>query len=246
MSVQLPSAIGAQVTSLSDQDRQPSRVGDFVLASDLRFYTRSLSMEFKVQQLIKRLSDIFLSFMGLALLMPVLISIAALTYIFSPGPIFYKSLRMGKNNKPFHMYKFRTMIVNADAIREKLRKEAHLEGQLFKMENDPRITKFGHFLRRYSLDELPQLLNVFIGNMSLVGPRPLPPDESALFKEPYTLRFNVLPGITGLWQVSGRSNLTFEQLCQLELNYVHRWSLGQDFSILLKTIPVVLLKKGAM
>lgn len=135
--------------------------------------------------------------------------------------------------------------MNADALREQLRQEANLQGDLFKLENDPRVTPIGKLLRAYSLDEFPQLLNVLKGDMSLVGPRPLPADESELFETPFTLRFNVLPGVTGKWQVSGRSNLSFSDLCQLELSYVLQWNLLQDFAILLKTIPAVLMSKGA-
>jgi lipopolysaccharide/colanic/teichoic acid biosynthesis glycosyltransferase len=163
----------------------------------------------------------------------------------STGPVLYKSERIGKNYQPFYMYKFRTMTVDADAKRDELRKQANLEGGLFKLENDPRVTAIGKILRALSLDELPQLLNVVRGEMSLVGPRPLPADESQLFEDPYTLRFQVYPGITGLWQVSGRSNLNFAQLCQLEMGYVMDWSLASDLGILLQTLPAVLASRGA-
>jgi lipopolysaccharide/colanic/teichoic acid biosynthesis glycosyltransferase len=220
-------------------------IGDVIPPQDLRFYKRSISSAFKAQQFLKRVVDILLSSIGLLVLSPILATLAVLVYIDSPGPVFYRSLRMGRNNKPFYMLKFRTMIVNADAQREALRKQANLQGELFKLSHDPRITKFGDFLRRYSLDEFPQLVNVLLGEMSLVGPRPLPPDESEMFEGPYKLRFRVLPGVTGLWQVSGRSSLSFEQLCQLELSYVLNWNLLQDLTILLRTIPAVLLKRGA-
>jgi lipopolysaccharide/colanic/teichoic acid biosynthesis glycosyltransferase len=143
------------------------------------------------------------------------------------------------------MYKFRTMSVDADARRDELRKQANLEGNLFKLENDPRVTPIGKILRALSLDELPQLFNVVLGDMSLVGPRPLPADESQLFEDPYTLRFQVYPGITGTWQVSGRSKLSFAQLCQLEMGYVLDWSLATDLGILLQTLPAVLASRGA-
>jgi len=197
------------------------------------------------QLMIKRVVDIAGSAAGLLLLSPLLILTAAMVVITSPGPVIYKSLRIGKNRKPFYMYKFRTMVVNADQQRAKLYEEAKLHGQLFKLKNDPRITPIGGFLRKYSLDEFPQLLNVLRGEMSLVGPRPYIPEESETFKPPFTMRFQVTPGMTGPWQVTGRSNLTFEQLCQLEMEYVTEWTLALDIKLLLKTIPCVLLKKGA-
>jgi lipopolysaccharide/colanic/teichoic acid biosynthesis glycosyltransferase len=203
------------------------------------------SVVFKFNQVIKRLFDIVASATGILFISPVLLLIAAAIALTSQGPVIYTSTRIGKNQKPFRMFKFRTMITNADALRDKLREEANLEGQLFKLKNDPRITPVGHLLRETSLDELPQLFNVLLGNMSLIGPRPLPEDESKLFENPYTMRFKVLPGITGAWQISGRSSLTFQQLCQLELDYVRGWHFFRDMKILFKTIPVVLFRKGA-
>ncbi|MEM0951983.1 MAG: sugar transferase [Cyanobacteria bacterium P01_H01_bin.74] len=209
------------------------------------FSFKAQSTGFKAQQALKRLIDIVCASLGLIALMPLLLMVAAAVKLTSEGPIFYKSKRIGKNFEPFYMMKFRTMEVNADAKRAELRKKANLDNTLFKLENDPRITKIGRFLRAFSLDEFPQLLNVIKGEMSLVGPRPLMPDESEYFERPYTMRFNVYPGITGQWQVSGRSNLNFNQLCQLEMNYVLQWSLFNDFRILLMTFPAVLASKGA-
>ncbi|HEY9686239.1 MAG TPA: sugar transferase [Coleofasciculaceae cyanobacterium] len=218
---------------------------DRSLRIELAFLNRTNQWFYKLQQGFKRAFDLLTATTGLIAILPLLLVIALLVKIASPGPIFYKSLRIGKNYKPFYMYKFRTMSVNADAQREALREQANLQGNLFKIENDPRVTPIGKFLRALSLDELPQLLNVIRGEMSLVGPRPLPPDESKLFEEPYTLRFQVYPGITGLWQVSGRSSLKFEQLCKLEMNYVVKWSVLSDISILLRTLPAVLASRGA-
>lgn len=198
-----------------------------------------------IQQHVKRLVDIVLVVLGLILISPVLIILALLIKFTSRGPILYKSLRIGKHYQPFYMYKFRTMTVDADQQRDKLRQQANLQGNLFKLENDPRVTPVGRLLREFSLDELPQLLNVLKGEMSLVGPRPLPPDESNLFEGPYTMRYDVLPGITGAWQVGGRSKLNFKQLCELELGYVINWSIFKDFEILFKTLPAVLMKNGA-
>lgn len=215
---------------------------------------RSLSLQviledswhtFKLQQSIKRGVDILLASSGLFMLLPAFLGIGALVKLTSPGPIFYKSLRVGKGYEPFYMYKFRTMQVHADRFRDVLREKANLQGHLFKLQDDPRVTSFGKILRSLSLDELPQLINVLRGEMSLVGPRPLPPDESAYFKEPYTVRFQVLPGITGAWQVNGRSALSFQQLSELEMSYVLKWSLYKDFQLLFKTLPAVLKSKGA-
>lgn len=204
--------------------------------------TRALQV---VQHGIKRGFDLLASLVGLLMISPLLLLIALLIKLTSPGPVLYTSERIGKDNQPFGMYKFRTMVVNADAQRDALRQAANLEGQLFKLENDPRVTALGRILRATSLDELPQLLNVVRGEMSLVGPRPLPPDESAMFKAPYTVRFQVFPGITGIWQVSGRSNISFDRLCQLEFQYVTRWNLLSDLRILLQTVPAVLKSRGA-
>jgi lipopolysaccharide/colanic/teichoic acid biosynthesis glycosyltransferase len=215
------------------------------LRIEIAFLNRSSQWIYKLQQGMKRAFDLLGAGIGLITISPLLLLIAAAIKLSSPGPILYKSQRIGKNYQPFSMYKFRTMTVDADAKRDALRKQANLEGGLFKMANDPRVTPIGKILRALSLDELPQLLNVVRGEMSLVGPRPLPPDESKLFEDPYTLRFQVYPGITGLWQVSGRSNLNFKQLCQLEMDYVMGWTLLTDLSILLQTLPAVLASRGA-
>ena len=211
----------------------------------LIFKTESSRWMYRFQQGIKWAIDIVLATLGLLMLLPLLALITLLVKITSPGPVLYKSLRVGKNGRSFHMLKFRTMGTNADSLRDQLREEANLQGELFKLKSDPRVTPFGKFLRATSLDELPQLINVIKGEMSLVGPRPLPPDESILFEEPYTIRFQVLPGITGQWQISGRSNLTFQQLCEIEMTYVLRWNFLNDLMILLKTIPSICLRKGA-
>lgn len=216
-----------------------------VLQLRLAFLKRSTQWIYQFQQGVKRTIDLIGAGIGLLLISPLLILIAVLIKQDSSGPILYKSKRIGRNFKPFYMYKFRTMGVNADAEREALRKQTRQENGLFKLENDPRVTPIGKVLRALSLDELPQLLNVLRGEMSLVGPRPLPPDESELFEEPYTLRFHVTPGMTGAWQVNGRSNLKFDQLCRLEMKYVIAWSLLSDLKILFKTPFAVLASRGA-
>ncbi len=223
----------------------PDSLSDTSLRLEIAFLVRSSGWMYRVQQVAKRLFDVVAASLGLLAISPLLLMIAMLVQFTSSGPVLYKSARIGKNYKTFYMYKFRTMTTDADAQRDTLREQANLQGELFKIENDPRVTSVGKFLRALSLDELPQLLNVIRGEMSLVGPRPLPPDESELFEEPYTLRFQVYPGITGMWQVSGRSNLKFEQLCKLEMNYVTRWSILTDLKILFQTIPAVLCSRGA-
>jgi lipopolysaccharide/colanic/teichoic acid biosynthesis glycosyltransferase len=224
----------------------PQREDDEVaLRTQILFLQRTSKWTHRIQSFFKRSFDIVAASLGLLVISPLLLLIALIVRFDSPGPIFYKSERVGRNGRNFPMYKFRTMSTNADALREQLRQQANLENGLFKMKDDPRVTKFGKLLRALSLDELPQLINVVLGDMSLVGPRPLPPDESRLFQEPYTLRFRVYPGITGAWQVSGRSNLAFGTLCQLELDYILQWSLMSDIRILLKTLPAVLASRGA-
>ena len=196
---------------------------------------------------VKRSFDLVTSGLFLLLGSPLLLLIAALIYLDSPGPIFYKQTRMGLKGRHFKVWKFRTMVVNADQLLKDLEeKNETKDGVLFKMKEDPRITKVGKFLRRYSLDELPQLINVVKGDMSLVGPRPLPLRDVEHFKPHHFTRQNVLPGITGLWQISGRSNiLDFENAFRLDMTYINNWSLGMDFEILFKTVKVVLGKEGA-
>lgn len=227
------------------QSHQPLKVSDALPFEYRVYFLKTSQWHHGLSLVLKRLVDIIGALTALALFAPVMVCIAALVAITSPGPILYKSLRIGRNQKPFYMYKFRTMVVDADRIRERLRKENNLEGKLFKLRRDPRITPIGGFLRSTSLDELPQILNVLKGEMSLVGPRPYVRNESRMFQSPYTLRFSVLPGMTGPWQASGRSKLDFEQLCSLEMDYVLNWSLLKDVQLILKTIPSVLLKKGA-
>jgi lipopolysaccharide/colanic/teichoic acid biosynthesis glycosyltransferase len=199
----------------------------------------------QVQQAVKSGLERTISFAALMALSPLLALVALAIYLDNPGPILYKSTRIGRHQQAFGMFKFRTMVVNADAQRDALRNQAGLHGQLFKLKDDPRITRIGGLLRRFSIDEIPQLLNVVQGNMSLIGPRPLPADESQLFMGPFTHRFDVLPGLTGIWQVKGRSNCTFSQLCLLELNYLMHWNLLADLHIIALTFPAVLKSKGA-
>jgi lipopolysaccharide/colanic/teichoic acid biosynthesis glycosyltransferase len=209
------------------------------------FLSHRSTWVYRAQMFCKRLSDVVLASAGLIVLLPMLLVLALLVKCSSQGPVLYKSERLGQNQKRFGMYKFRTMVSDADQMRHHLRHKSNQQNELFKLEDDPRVTSIGRILRRYSLDEFPQLINVVKGDMSLVGPRPYAPDDSALFKAPYTARFLAPPGMTGLWQVSGRSNLKFNDVCHLEARYLSEWSLLKDASILAKTIPAVVSRHGA-
>jgi exopolysaccharide biosynthesis polyprenyl glycosylphosphotransferase len=194
---------------------------------------------------LKRTFDLVLSTVGLILLAPVLLAVAAAIKLSSRGPAIYRSVRPGMAGKPFSCFKFRTMREHADQIQADLEPLNEQSGALFKIRRDPRLTKIGRFLRRFSLDELPQLANVVRGEMSLVGPRPLPMRDFEHLEEWHKKRYLVLPGITGLWQVSGRSELDFDDLVRLDFLYLEQWSVFLDLSILLKTIPAVLSRRGA-
>lgn len=183
----------------------------------------------------------------IVLLAPVYIFIAALIKLDSPGPIFFRQTRVGLHGQQFKVWKFRTMVTHAERLQRDLEAKNEMkDGVLFKMKDDPRITRVGKFLRQYSLDELPQIFNVLLGEMSLVGPRPLPVRDVERFQERHFIRQEVLPGITGLWQVSGRSDVTdFDAAVDLDMTYISNWSLWLDLQILLKTVKVVLCKTGA-
>ena len=194
---------------------------------------------------IKRASDIALAAITLAVAVPLFVGIAAAIRLESPGPVFYRQRRLGKNGFAFDMLKFRSMCVDADAKIQHLMEHNEATGPLFKMRRDPRVTNVGRILRRGSLDELPQLLNVLRGEMSLVGPRPPLPAEVAKYEDWQLARLRALPGMTGLWQVSGRSEVPFNDMVRLDLHYGRNWSLGLDLEILLRTIPAVLANRGA-
>jgi exopolysaccharide biosynthesis polyprenyl glycosylphosphotransferase len=195
--------------------------------------------------LVKRISDVVLSAIGLLLMLPLMIVIAGAIKFESAGTIFYGALRAGKKGRTFECYKFRTMYADADRNKDELRVRNERRGPTFKIANDPRITSLGRVLRRYSLDELPQLWNVLSGTMSLVGPRPHPLDDYLRYALEDRRRLDVSPGITGLWQVSARTDSSFATNMALDLEYIENWSLGMDMVILLKTIPAVLAGTGA-
>jgi exopolysaccharide biosynthesis polyprenyl glycosylphosphotransferase len=194
----------------------------------------------------KRLFDLVVSFFLLLVLSVPMLSIALAIKLDSPGSVFYKQTRVGLNNKHFQVWKFRTMVENASQMQKELEVKNEIKGGiLFKIKDDPRITKVGKFLRSYSLDELPQLINVLLGEMSLVGPRPLPVRDVEKLSENHSIRHEVLPGITGMWQVSGRSNSDSDTVFYWDFFYIQNWSLSLDCRILLRTIQVVLAKEGA-
>ena len=195
--------------------------------------------------LFKRALDLAASISGLLFLMPLFPFIVALICLETPGPIFFKQKRVGKDGRLFDCYKFRSMAVDAEEQKEKLKDLNEATGAAFKIKADPRITGVGRFLRRSSLDEFPQLYNVFRGEMSIVGPRPQIPSEVADYTTAQACRLLVKPGLTCLWQISGRSHLEFEEWMQLDLEYVLNQSLKNDLLILMKTLPAVIERKGA-
>ena len=197
------------------------------------------------QQAAKRLLDLLVILIGGIPALLVMGVIAIAIKLDSPGPVMYKAARVGKNGRPFQMYKFRSMVVDADRHKEALKQFNQADGPIFKMKDDPRMTRVGRFIRRVSLDELPQIYNVLRGEMSLVGPRPPLAEEVAEYKPWHKQRLSVIGGITGLWQVSGRSDLTFDELCLLDIYYIENWSLALDIRILLQTIPHSLFGRGA-
>lgn len=194
---------------------------------------------------IKRVMDLVCGFLMFLLTLPVLIVVAVIIKIDSPdGPIIYRSKRVGKKGAFFYCYKFRTMLANADDLKDKLRELNERSGPFFKITNDPRITRVGRFLRKYSLDELPQLFNLINGDMSLVGPRPHPLDDFKLYNLEDYRRLDVKPGITSLWAVEARNDPSFERNMELDLFYIENWSIWLDLRILLKTVPTVLKGSG--
>ena len=193
----------------------------------------------------KRVFDLLVSTFVVILGLPFWLLIAAAIKLDSRGPVFYRDRRVGLGEREFEMIKFRTMLSGADRLQDKLETRNEASGPLFKIRDDPRVTRVGALLRRFSLDEVPQVLNVLHGEMSLVGPRPLPIRDYEKLQPWHRKRYNVLPGITGLWQISGRSELTFDDLVRLDFYYLENWSIWMDITILLKTIPAVFGQRGA-
>jgi exopolysaccharide biosynthesis polyprenyl glycosylphosphotransferase len=209
-------------------------------------YVHFLNVEHKpVQKVMKRLFDVTASALALWLLSPIILVAALLIKLTSPGPIFFKQQRVGMHGRRFFMLKFRSMVANAEELKMKLLSENEQNGPVFKIQKDPRITAVGRFIRKFSIDELPQLINVLRGEMSIVGPRPPLPSEVAQYEPWQRRRLSVRPGLTCLWQVSGRNKIGFQDWMYLDMQYIDHWSLGQDFNLILKTVPVVLTGRGA-
>jgi lipopolysaccharide/colanic/teichoic acid biosynthesis glycosyltransferase len=200
----------------------------------------------RVQQRVKRGIDIFAAGLTLVVLTPLFLLIAALIKFSSRGPVFYEWRVLGKRAKPFTGYKFRTMVVGADRLKDDFLDRNEMSGPVFKIRNDPRVTPLGRWLRKYSIDELPQLWSVLKGDMSLVGPRPPAPEEFVRFVGWQRAKLAVTPGITCLWQVSGRNEISdFDTWVRLDLEYIQSWNLAADLKILLRTLPAVLSGRGA-
>ena len=197
------------------------------------------------QRALKRALDVAGSVGGLAVLSPLLLAVAALIKFSSPGPVFFLQKRVGADEKVFLCYKFRSMYVDAEARQAELEARNEAKGAVFKIKDDPRVTPVGQFIRRWSIDELPQLINVLTGEMSLVGPRPLPLRDFEKMGEAHKKRLAAIPGITGYWQISGRSDLSFEEMVRLDLYYIENWSLSLDIKIILKTVGAVFRHEGA-
>lgn len=209
-------------------------------------YSHFVSVEPKPAQLaLKRLFDIAVSGTALWLLLPLLVAVAALVKLTSRGPIFFRQVRVGRFGRTFHMLKFRSMGADAEAQRGELEALNEQKGPVFKIAKDPRVTPLGRFLRKHSIDELPQIVNVLRGDMSIVGPRPPIPSEVLKYQAWQRRRLSVRPGLTCIWQVSGRSQISFDEWMYLDMRYIDHWSLGEDVKLVLKTVPVVVNGRGA-
>lgn len=220
--------------------REIERIGNYYVVS---FSPKIHSFK---QVFFKRLMDIVGAVIGLIITAIVTVFLAPVLLIESPGPLFFSQIRIGKNGRRFRIYKFRSMYIDAEERKKELMAQNEMEGLMFKMENDPRVTKVGHFIRKTSIDELPQFWNILKGEMSLVGTRPPTEEEFLQYEGYHRRRLSATPGLTGLWQVSGRSNTkNFEEIVAMDVEYIDNWSLKEDVKILFKTVGVVLKGKGA-
>lgn len=194
---------------------------------------------------VKRLLDILVSLVGLIITLPITVPTLIAIKLEDGGPVFYTQTRVGMNGKYFSIFKFRSMVVNADDKSKELNELNEISGAMFKIKDDPRVTKVGRFIRKHSIDELPQLLNVLLGDMALVGPRPPLPEEVAEYTEYDLKRLSIKPGCTGLWQVSGRNALSFSEMVELDLKYIQNAGLWLDFKICIKTIWIMICPNNA-
>lgn len=204
-----------------------------------------LTLTRPIEDAIKRTADVVLSAFALVALSPLLLAVAAAIKLTSRGPVFFKQVRVGLRGRYFEMYKFRSMVVDAEQQLAALAASNEQSGPVFKMRHDPRVTRVGRFIRAYSIDELPQLFNILLGHMSIVGPRPPVPREVAQYQPWQRRRLSVRPGLTCLWQVTGRNAIGFDEWMMLDLQYVDQWSLGTDVSLIGRTVPVVVSGRGA-
>ncbi len=212
---------------------------------EVQLLSLSSAPDSELRLFFKRVFDVVLSFASLVILSPLLLGIAAMIKITSPGPVFFQQTRCGLGGRRFMLYKFRSMINNAEQMRAELHQLNELDGPVFKISDDPRITTVGRWLRRFSLDELPQLWNIFSGEMSFVGPRPAVPEEVEQYEDWQRRRLRMRPGLTCIWVLEGRSHVDFNRWMQLDLKYIDTWSLWLDTKIFLRTIPIVLSGRGA-
>lgn len=218
----------------------------YTINSELSFVSTKANSTFYPH--LKRACDISAATIGLACLTPLFCAVALTIKLESPGSVFFTQSRVGKNGREFNMWKFRSMCQDSETLKTGLLANTTADvsgGVRFKMKNDPRVTRFGKFIRKFSIDELPQLLNVLWGDMSLVGPRPALPQEVSMYTHYQRLRLRATPGLTCIWQVSGRSNIAFEQQVDMDLEYIRTASFWQDISLLLRTVPAVLSAKGS-
>ena len=232
--------INLQDFELKLPNERVERIGGFTVI------TSDANVRSQLQLLIKRVMDIFGSIVGLLITGIVSVFLAPAIKIESRGPVFFSQTRVGKNGRKFKIYKFRSMYADAEERKKELMANNKMQGNMFKMDNDPRITKVGKFIRKTSLDELPQFWNVLKGDMSLVGTRPPTVDEFEKYQIRHKKRLSIKPGITGLWQVSGRNDVTdFEKVVELDNEYIDNWNLGVDVKLILLTVWVVLTRRGA-
>jgi len=237
-------ALNESAVTLRDGD---SIVSERMYSTDFSLYTEALVDSWRYRYVKRAIDAGFSMIMIAAFALPGLV-IAAAIFATSSGPVFYREKRIGRNGRPFHIWKFRSMHRNAAQKARIADTESGakiLEWRMHKHLRDPRITRIGGFLRKWSLDELPQLLNVLIGDMSLVGPRPIVQTETVLYGKLISAYLSATPGLSGLWQVSGRSHIDYDKRAKLDAQYVETWSLGTDMMILLRTIPAVLRRIGA-
>ena len=226
--------------------KSPSSEIDTSLRKDYRYNMQAvLAGKNKLYLVMKRLFDILSSGLALLVLSPVLLLAAIAIKLEDGGPVIYAADRWGKDMKNFRMYKFRSMRINAEAMIGELLKDSEMTGHAFKIKNDPRVTRVGHFIRKYSIDELPQLWNIFVGDMSVVGPRAIMTVDTDTIDDYDKQRWLVRPGLTCYWQVSGRANIKWEQWVEMDLDYIERMSLWEDFKLIMKTFPVVFKGDGA-